>query len=334
MSTALKRAALRELQNPAPVGQRHAQIVRLACLLRGDGWGTAEIFHRIRGNYDPATLPDAEISNAIKWAENKIPSFGQNWKNPLSAQTEVFGKNSKNITGGKKTSMRSFSEATGSFLNGFLISEADLFEISPVKLPNDFRKDAELTLESLYFEGEKLNIVTRFQEEKPAEKTAKSSPLGFGKTFSREEWLNQFRKNLTPETQAGAWLRINPVNGTGISDEDISEFRFVLLESDYLPFEIQIALFAKLPIPICAILKSGGKSIHAWVRVCAETAGDYRERVSKLFSLLAPFGFDTSNRNPSRLSRLPGAQRIIGALGDGQQRLLYLNPHATERSIA
>ena len=233
-----------------------------------------------------------------------------------------------------KTSTGDFNRASNLFLAGFSIDEPDLFDASPVKLPGDFRNDTALAFESLYSPSDKLNIVTRFRKERTNGTNEKAFPFGFGETISRNEWIDSFRLKSIPESLAGAWFRINPVNGTGISDSDIAEFRFALLESDFLSLEIQISLFAKLPIPICAILTSGGKSLHAWVRIAATNAGEYREKVSKLFSLLSPFGFDPANKNPSRLSRLPGAQRAIGANGDGKQRLLYLNPTATERSIA
>ena len=329
-------AARRELARPAPVGQRHAQIVRLACRLRADGFSPPEIFSRLRANYDPATLPDREISAVLRWAENKItPGIGRvfapgkNYPQKLVRQQKTgFLVRSQNLICGKTPEAGDFLPAINKFLSGFSCGEMDLFDASPVKLPGDFRKDAELTLQSLYFPSEKLNLVTRFRESR------KICPVGFGKTLSRNEWLNGFRNKPFPESEAGAWFRISPVNGKGIADADVSKFRFALLESDFLPVETQLSLFAKLPVPICAIVKSGGKSVHAWIRIAAHHAGEYRERVGTLFSLLSPFGFDAANKNPSRLSRLPGAQRVIGATGDGKQRLLYLNPDATERSIA
>lgn len=338
MSAVLSQAALRELQNPAPVGQRHAQVVRLACRLCEDGCSAAETFHRLRANYDPATLPDAEISAAIAWAQRTIPErfgrlipatkvFPRNPKNLLCPAKSGFGVNPKNLTG-------DCQQTINRFLAGFSFGEPDLFDASPIKLPGNFRKDAELAFESLYSPAEKLNIVIRFREELTPKQIRKTYPLGFGETLSRNEWIDSFRSKSIPETPAGAWFRINPVNGNGISDGDISEFRFALLESDFLPLETQISLLAKLPIPICTILNSGGKSVHAWIRIAATNAGEYREQVSKLYSLLAAYGFDPSNKNPSRLSRLPGAQRVIGANGDGKQRLLYLNPEATDKSIA
>jgi hypothetical protein len=128
-------------------------------------------------------------------------------------------------------------------------------------------------------------------------------------------------------TTSGAWLRQNPVDGQGVADANVTAFRFALIESDILPLDLQLSLLAKVPLPIAAILTSGGASLHAWVQVDATDADDYRKTVSKMLEILAKFGVDGKNKNPSRLSRLPGAMRHIGANGeDGRQRLLYLNP--------
>jgi len=314
MSATLSAAARRELQNPAPVGQRHAQLVRLACSLLSAGFSTAERFHLLRANYDQATLPDAEILAVIAWAERTMPErFGR-----LVAPTKRLSQNlqkppicGKSRSENRISSIGEIQRAINQFLNGFSFGEPDLFDASPIRLPNDSRKDPEVVFESLYSPNEKLNIVTQYREQKERNGKQKAIPFGFGTTRTRNEWIDSFRSDSIPQSQAGAWFRINPTNGNGITDEHVSFFRFVLMESDLIPPEIQISLFAKFPIPICAIVKSGGKSIHAWIRIAATNAGEYREKVSMLFSLLSPFGFDSSNKNPSRLSRLPGTQRTI-----------------------
>jgi regulatory protein RepA len=136
-----------------------------------------------------------------------------------------------------------------------------------------------------------------------------------------------------PASEAGGWLRMNPTDGNGVEDTNVTAFRFALLESDKLPLDLLLALFAKLPLPIAAIISSAGRSFHAWVRVDADTLNEYRDTVEKMISLLARFGVDTGNKNPSRLSRLPGVIRRIGSEGDGRQRLLYLNPKPVQRAI-
>jgi len=126
---------------------------------------------------------------------------------------------------------------------------------------------------------------------------------------------------------------MNPVDGAGVTDSNVTAYRFALVECDSSPLDLQLSFFAKLALPVAAILASGGRSLHAWVKVDAQTAAEYQATVARLLALLARFGVDGKNKNPSRLSRLPGVMRTIGATGDGRQRLLYLNPAPQQKPI-
>lgn len=109
----------------------------------------------------------------------------------------------------------------------------------------------------------------------------------------------------------GAWIRFNPLNGSGASDRNVTAFRFALVESDVLPIQEQLAAYQKLELPIACLVHSGGKSIHAIVHIDAPDESEYRKRVLFLYSFLSAHGLvvDQANKNPSRLSRLPGADR-------------------------
>ena len=111
--------------------------------------------------------------------------------------------------------------------------------------------------------------------------------------------------------QVGAWIRFNPIDGEGVKNENITKFRFALVESDTLPIAEQDIIFRKLELPIAALVHSGGKSLHAIVRVDAEDYNEYRKRVEFLYDFLGKNGvsIDKQNRNPSRLSRMPGVTR-------------------------
>ena len=111
--------------------------------------------------------------------------------------------------------------------------------------------------------------------------------------------------------EAGGWIRFNPVDGDGVKNENVTRFTYALVESDTLPIAEQDILFRKLELPIAALVHSGGKSLHAIVRVDAADYEEYRKRVEFLYDFLEKHGvaIDKQNRNPSRLSRMPGVTR-------------------------
>ena len=111
--------------------------------------------------------------------------------------------------------------------------------------------------------------------------------------------------------EAGAWIRFNPVDGNGVKNENVTKFRYALVESDSISIQEQDVLFRKWQLPIATLVHSGGKSLHAIVRVDAENYDEYRKRVEFLYDFLEKHGvsIDKQNRNPSRLSRMPGVTR-------------------------
>ena len=78
-----------------------------------------------------------------------------------------------------------------------------------------------------------------------------------------------------------------------------------------MPISEQDAIYRKLELPIATLTHSAGKSLHAIVRVDAENVEEYRKRVDFLYDFLEKNGLkvDKQNRNPSRLSRMPGVTR-------------------------
>ena len=109
----------------------------------------------------------------------------------------------------------------------------------------------------------------------------------------------------------GAWIRFNPLDGKGASDRNVTAFRYALVESDVLPIQEQLAAYQKLELPVACLVHSGGKSVHAIVHIDAPDESEYRKRVLFMYSFLAAHGLvvDQANKNPSRLSRLPGVDR-------------------------
>lgn len=109
----------------------------------------------------------------------------------------------------------------------------------------------------------------------------------------------------------GAWIRFNPLDGEGVSDSNVTDFRYALIESDSETLEKQYAIYQELELPIKALVHSGNKSLHAIVKINANSPQQYKERVNYLYDVVEKNGLqlDKQNRNASRLSRLPGLER-------------------------
>jgi hypothetical protein len=76
----------------------------------------------------------------------------------------------------------------------------------------------------------------------------------------------------------GVWFLPQPVDGlehynprqdrmSRRSEESVTAWRFAVLESDCQPIEQWLRILVQLPLPIVSITSSGGKSVHALVRV-------------------------------------------------------------------
>lgn len=132
------------------------------------------------------------------------------------------------------------------------------------------------------------------------------------------------------DADTGAWIRFNPLDGRGVGNANVTEYRYALVESDTVPYEKQLSMIRQMKLPYAAIVTSGHKSVHTIVHIDAGTDYDlYRKRVEELYAYVRTQGFepDTANKNPSRLSRLPGAKR-----GDSQQSLISAGDDAEFKS--
>ena len=124
------------------------------------------------------------------------------------------------------------------------------------------------------------------------------------------------------DQEAGAWIRFNPLDGNGCKNSNVTEFRYALVECDDMDLAKQNALIRELELPVACLVYSGGKSIHAIVKVDAADNKEYRKRVDFLYKICKKNGLiiDEQNKNPSRLSRMPGIKR-----GKNKQFLIDTN---------
>jgi len=323
--TYIPAATAEKLNTEFPKGTRHQAKIDIAMSLLGNGMPETAVFAVLRSQFPNA--PDSEINGVIDWAKKQNPTPSGTDNAPVRSYRGVPGyqSNFKPIAPIQKTAI----EQAEWWTSGARLEPDAMIALSPVGIPEHPPEYAALAFSSLYQEGDHINIVCKHVLD-----GEKARPMGGGKIMRRDAWVKYFEASGVPHSDAGAWIRLNPCNATGtgsdgaVTDADVSAFRFVLLESDDLPIAVQLALYKRFRLPIAAIILSGGASAHAWVRLNASTIEQFRELVAGLFSLLKPFGIDQANRNASRLCRLPGAIRKIGATGDGEQRLIWLNPNA------
>jgi hypothetical protein len=302
-------------------GIYHANLLRVANYGIAAGVAPADLFKAIRAATPcgTRTVPDGEIEAAVTKAAAEIrPGQRLRW-----------------TTGTYKPARPAFD--AGKFLRGLLASGdgatvEDLRAMSPHLL--EYASHAEQLLEALY---------------------APTDVLFIGDTNRVDiravhEWMDRyhdgyaFAPQIIPNPLSGQPGRKKDGGWSYRCDGCVAKFRFAVVEFDQVPpplrepgapvgawpIEAQAQFWAgaiELGWPVAALIHSGGKSIHAWLTVNAVDVRDWELNVEqRLFAeLLVPLGVDSTCKNESRLSRMPGAFRAE----KGQwQRLLYLNPNA------
>ena len=212
------------------------------------------------------------------------------------------------------------------------VAVVDPAYVEPMDLPEsatggDWDPAQELVdyLRAVFEETERVCIVTQsYQSEDGKHHPKKGSwDRTAGELISELEKYREVAKVIGDwEPDAGVWICHNPVDGKGRTNANVTMHRHVLIESDEDDPERQLATMRALNLPLAAVVSSGNKSVHGIVRVDASTMDEYKRRVSRLYEECARAGMhvDGQNRNPSRLSRMPGVTR-----GGRRQSLIATN---------
>lgn len=185
-----------------------------------------------------------------------------------------------------------------------------------IKEPDEWNPASELTryLETLFESTENVGYVTESWEKDGRHMPTRGS---WDRTAGQLiEELSRCNGDIGAvvgdcNPDAGAWIRFNPLDGNGCKNENVTDYRYALVESDSMEIGRQNAIIRELELPVACLVYSGGKSLHAIVRVDAADYSEYRKRVDYLYHVCQKNGLktDNQNRNPSRLSRMPGIIR-------------------------
>jgi len=229
------------------------------------------------------------------------------------------------------------------------IDEAWLAGRSPVPIPQKQGiETAELLLSSLYQPSERVLIFTKeFSQGCFLWDAARGSFR-----LSETPGVAAVASQLPQGGPAGVWFLAAPVSGQWDINPNnrsagprkgrrhgacVTSWRWLVLESDEAPAELWLRAVVQLPLPVCAIYTSGGRSIHALCRVDASCKEEWDALRDDLVPILCPLGADPAAMTAVRLTRLPGTLRHGFRGKDGRvqayptprlQRLLYLNPAA------
>lgn len=201
--------------------------------------------------------------------------------------------------------------------DAYVIIDKAYIETREISEPEKFDPVVEITtyLETLFLPDENVGYVTEsWQNEKGKWLPTKGNYDRTAGELIRQ--LNQCNGDIGSvlgdyNPEAGAWIRFNPLDGQGVKNENVTEYRYALVESDNMDLEKQNAILRELELPIAILVYSGKKSIHAIVKVDAADFKEYQKRVDYLYNICLKNGMsiDRQNKNPSRLSRLPGVLR-------------------------
>lgn len=287
------------LSCPPPGGNGcHPHLLRIANRGVRAGIDNAVMFADIRKNVPAGgrSVPDGEIWDAIERAAEDHDDFEfVTARKPINLTIDGPAVLNSVINAGRST------------------SEMELRSKSPITIPDDPRSHRQVLLTELYRPGHQIF-------------SGNCSESGAESIRPMWQWQHFMPGPfIIPNPLSGQW---GPKKGGGWSlraDSCVAEHRFCVVEFDNLSLDAQIAFWAAVPLPIVALIHTGGKSIHAWLAVnCKDRQGWQRDVRQRLYGrYLVPLGVDPVCGNPSRLSRLPGVWRSDKRK---YQRLLFLDP--------
>lgn len=227
-----------------------------------------------------------------------------------------------------------------------------LRRISPVTIPAEPHKWPELFLDCLYGHRDRILVFTKFASQGQFLRVIREKNYSLYPIPGRKAHPVP---TLPDRAEDGVWFLASPVEGTWKENPAMTDprtgapkigrrhaacctaFPYAVLESDVLPEPTWLRILARIRDDIAAIYTSGGKSIHALIRLhpTPQSAEQFNAHRRALIERLVPLGADRAAITAVRLSRLPGAVRLsklspgstVANPGDALQRLLYLNPH-------
>lgn len=295
----LPKRTLDYLTHGASEGHRNAELFDAACQFRDAGISASDSENRLIARALSDGLGEFEARTTIRSAFAHAP------REAAAPATNI----ASSVTAPRRAAKPESPRATGA-----------KFSSEPLPLPLELEGGFVRLLDACFKPGEFVAIA-------PAGEDAEGNVMPKrGVTLEVEEWKRRVIAkggiDRCFSTALGLFIRLNPMQKDGARNEDVTAFRHALVEFDRneagetIPKEVQFGAIVSSGLPVSVVIDSGNKSIHAWVRVDAPDAAEYRRRVDIVWDWLEGLSLDKQNKNPSRLSRCPEGWRTV----DGEKR--------------
>ena len=307
LSPVLPRRTLEYLENGVQPGARNAELFDAACQFRDAGISVEEAETRLIARAVADGLGEAESRTAIRSA------FAHTPRQPVQPGVGPgpLPRSGSNQIPGQPAQPR-----------------GPRFTPEPMPLPEPV-DSGFLHLLDVCFRPDEFVAIAPATEDGEGKIIPKR-----GVTLTVKQWRKRVESKGGIDkcftTQLGLFVRINPMRDGGAKNDDVTAYRHVLVEFDQndkgerIPKEVQFGSIISSGLPVAAVIDSGNKSIHAWVRVDAPDAGEYKRRVDIIWDWFEGLNLDKQNKNPSRLSRCPQGWRTVEG-EPRQQQLLAVN---------
>ena len=307
--------ALRD--TPAP-GTRHVWIMKTANYAALAGIPAEQAATGITKALSRPPNPPTEVADAVAKAyrEHNEPANCGTYipkPNPVPAPklaNQYIGKGIE-IAGGLDRTYAYLAEA----------SDTDINSASA-------NAQAEAQLRALFLPGEIITCEVEHADKKLSRVTA---PF--------EQWLDNYRSGgpvpqlvcCNPIKPEGGWVAdANGCHHSMRCGDAVATFRHCVAEFDSLAPDPEVSKLKQAAFwigfgidDVATLVDSGGKSLHALLRVDVANRRDWETKVADgLFRrALVPLGADPACKNPARLTRVAGASRATK--GGSLQKLVY-----------
>ena len=258
----------------------------------------------------PSNRPPVEISRRVRLSEAeaaKVKAQVLTYSNgPVALDSEEF-RHAHGFQHERQAMASLYPEAfTMLQLIQELFDPGDLLYIGPENMGSGLDNIRTATEWLIFFEEQQKAILERVGNTDWNSSTPSAFLLNLGMRYS----------HIVPNPVTGCFGKTKDERDSLRCDDSVRDFRYAVIDfDDYDTIEEQgevlHCLCESMDIRICALIHTGGRGCHAWVKIDGvDSLDSWNKKVRDgLFPTFEALGADPNCANPSRGSRLPGVYR-------------------------